>query len=213
MAAHLSAEPAYRAAFLHEAQVAAEVNHPNVVLVHRRGRSRGAALPRDGLDRRTKLRQLGEVSIGRAVALVRQVGARWTHCTRRASSTATSSRRTSSCTGEDHVYLLDFGVARRSEYTDARTNELVGGTPPTPRPHHQAPRPHRRPQRTGQRARLRQGHPPAPRTPPLPAAAPAPARRPQGQSLAFHLTSRRAADAAARSCPAGESGRAEWLRC
>ena len=30
---------------------------------------------------------------------------------------------------EDHAYLVDFGVARRSEYADARTNELVGGTP------------------------------------------------------------------------------------
>src|SRR3954466_3916177 len=41
MAAHLSAEPAYRAAFLHEAQVAAEVSHPHVVPVHAAGESDG----------------------------------------------------------------------------------------------------------------------------------------------------------------------------
>ncbi len=30
---------------------------------------------------------------------------------------------------EDHAYLVDFGVARRTEFADPRTNELVGGTP------------------------------------------------------------------------------------
>ena len=30
---------------------------------------------------------------------------------------------------EDHAYLVDFGVARRAEFADPRTNELVGGTP------------------------------------------------------------------------------------
>ena len=41
MAAHLSAEPAYHAAFLHEAHVAAEVSHPHVVPVHAAGEADG----------------------------------------------------------------------------------------------------------------------------------------------------------------------------
>src|SRR3954470_16115536 len=69
MAAHLSAEPAYRAAFLHEAHVAAEVSHPNVVPVHAAGEADGLLYLAMAWIDGPNLRQLGEVSIGRAVAL------------------------------------------------------------------------------------------------------------------------------------------------
>src|SRR4051794_20855938 len=76
MAAHLSAEPAYRAAFLHEAQVAAEVSHPHVVPVHAAGEADGllylAMAWIDGRDLRA-IATAGGMSVARAVTVVRQV--------------------------------------------------------------------------------------------------------------------------------------------
>src|SRR3954469_14796791 len=99
MAAHLSAEPAYRAAFLHEARVAAEVSHPHVVPVHAAGQAEGllymAMAWVDGHDLRV-LGSFGDLSAARAVAIVRQIARALDAVhTKRASSTATSSRPTS----------------------------------------------------------------------------------------------------------------------
>ena len=135
MAAHLSAEPAYRAAFLHEAHVAAEVSHPHVVPVHAAGEADGllymAMAWVEGRDLRV-LSSLGDLSAARAVVIVRQIAraldavhdAGIVHGDVKPSNVLVHRED-----GEDHAYLLDFGVARRTEYADPRTNELVGGTP------------------------------------------------------------------------------------
>ena len=73
MAAHLSAEPAYRAAFLHEAHVAAEVSHPNVVPVHAAGEADGLLYLAMAWIDGPNLREIGALSITRAITLVRQV--------------------------------------------------------------------------------------------------------------------------------------------
>ena len=135
MAAHLSAEPAYRAAFLHEAHVAAEVSHPHVVPVHAAGEADGllymAMAWVEGRDLRV-LSSLGDLSAARAVVIVRQI-ARALDAVHEAGIVHGDVKPSDVLVhredGEDHAYLLDFGVARRTEYADPRTNELVGGTP------------------------------------------------------------------------------------
>src|SRR4051812_24105743 len=135
MAAHLSAEPAYRAAFLHEARVAAEVSHPHVVPVHAAGQAEGllymAMAWVDGHDLRV-LASFGDLSAARAVAIVRQI-ARALDAVHEAGIVHGDVKPSNVLVhredGEDHAYLLDFGVARRTQYADPRTNELVGGTP------------------------------------------------------------------------------------
>ena len=135
MAAHLSAEPAYRAAFLHEAHVAAEVSHPHVVPVHAAGEADGllymAMAWVEGRDLRV-LSSLGDLSAARAVVIVRQI-ARALDAVHEAGIVHGDVKPSNVLVhredGEDHAYLLDFGVARRTEYADPRTNELVGGTP------------------------------------------------------------------------------------
>src|SRR3954470_15909840 len=131
MAAHLSAEPAYRAAFLHEAQVAAEVNHPHVVPVHAAGEADGllylAMAWIDGRDLRAIATADG-LSVARAITVVRQV-ARALDALHEAGivhgDIKPSNVLVHRADGEDHAYLVDFGVARRTEFADARTNELV----------------------------------------------------------------------------------------
>jgi serine/threonine-protein kinase len=132
MAAHLSAEPAYRAAFLHEAQVAAEVSHPHVVPVHAAGESDGllylAMAWIDGRNLR-ELANAGGLSAAHVVMLVRQI-ARALDAIHDAGIVHGDIKPSNILVHDsDHAYLLDFGVARRTAYADPRTNELVGGTP------------------------------------------------------------------------------------
>ncbi|HEY6891071.1 MAG TPA: protein kinase, partial [Solirubrobacter sp.] len=132
MAAHLSAQPAYRAAFLHEARVAAEVNHPHVVPVHAAGEADGllflAMAWIDGRDLR-ELARAGGLSAAHVVLLVRQV-ARALDAIHDAGIVHGDVKPSNVLVHDsDHAYLLDFGVARRAGYADPRTNELVGGTP------------------------------------------------------------------------------------
>ena len=96
MASHLSSEEAYRAAFLHEAHVASEVNHPHLVPVHAAGEADGrlylAMAWVDGQD-------LGEaaadgISGGGPPTRSSRSLARSRRCTTPGSSTATSSRPT-----------------------------------------------------------------------------------------------------------------------
>jgi predicted Ser/Thr protein kinase len=134
MAAHLSRADAYRAAFLHEAQVAAEVNHPHVVPVHAAGEADGllylAMAWIDGEDLGT-LRDAG-IGPARSVDITQQI-ARALQALHDAGivhgDVKPSNVIVHRAGGEDHAYLVDFGVARRTEFADPRTNELVGGTP------------------------------------------------------------------------------------
>ena len=115
MAAHLSAEPAYRAAFLHEAQVAAEVSHPNVVPVHAAGEADGLLYLAMAWIDGPNLREIGALSITRAITLVRQV-ARAIDALHEAGIVHGDIKPSNSLVHrEDHAYLVDFGVARRSE--------------------------------------------------------------------------------------------------
>ena len=132
MAAHLSAEPAYRAAFLREGEVAAEVSHPHVVPVHAAGEEGGllylAMAWIDGPDLR-RLATAGGLSAARIVSLVSQV-ARALDALHEAGIVHGDVKPSNVLVHrEDHAYLVDFGVARRSAFADPTTGELLGGTP------------------------------------------------------------------------------------
>lgn len=135
MAAHLSSGDAYRAAFLHEAQVAAEVSHPNVVPVHAAGEDGGllylAMAWIEGDDLR-ELARAGAIGNDGVIEAVRQV-ARALDALHEAGIVHGDVKPSNVIihrgSGDGHAYLVDFGVARRVNYADPRTNELVGGTP------------------------------------------------------------------------------------
>ncbi len=132
MTAHLSAESAYRAAFLREGEVAAEVSHPHVVPVHAAGEEGGllylAMAWIDGPDLR-RLATAGGLSAARIVSLVSQV-ARALDALHDAGIVHGDVKPSNVLVHrEDHAYLVDFGVARRSAFADPTTGDLLGGTP------------------------------------------------------------------------------------
>ena len=137
MAPALAADDAYRERFQRESQLAASIDHPNVIPVYEAGEFDGTLylIMRwvDGTDLRRLLKDSGRLEPGRAVRLLRPV----------ASALAAAHRRglvhrdvkpanvliARGDGGDDeHVYLTDFGIARRtdSEAPMTRTGVLVG---------------------------------------------------------------------------------------
>ena len=117
VAPELSQDDGFRARFLEETGLAASLEHPNVVPIYDAGEVDGPAVPRHALRRGT-----GPEGLWRATARSsprapsgspRRSPPRSTRRTSTASSTATSSPRTCSSTRNEHVYLTDFGLARR----------------------------------------------------------------------------------------------------
>ena len=98
----LARDPTFQARFRREAQSAASLNHPAIVAVYDTGEDNvaGDGLPYivmeyvDGSTLR-ELLQSGRLLPERALEITDGLLPRWTTATGRASSTATSSRRTS----------------------------------------------------------------------------------------------------------------------
>ena len=133
MAAHLSAEPAYRAAFLHEAQVAAEVSHPNVVPVHAAGEADGLLYLAMAWIDGPNLREIGAPSITRAITLVRQVARAIDALHEAGIVHGTSSRPTSSSTARTTpTWSTSASRAAASTPTPGRASSSAGPRP-TPR--------------------------------------------------------------------------------
>ena len=136
IAPRLAQDDAFRERFGRESHLAASIEHPNVIPVYEAGELEGTLylIMRwvDGTDLRAMLAADGRLSPARAVKLLRPV----------ASALAAAHRRglihrdvkpanvliaSGDDEQEEHVYLTDFGIARRAD-TDSvtRTGVLVG---------------------------------------------------------------------------------------
>ena len=124
IAPELAADPDFRERFQRESLLVASIDHPNVIPIYEAGELDGTLylIMRwvDGTDLRTLLTTSGRLSPDRAIKLVRPV----------ASALAATHRRglvhrdikpaniliaRSDEEDEDHVYLTDFGIARRTD--------------------------------------------------------------------------------------------------
>ena len=117
--------------FLREIRIAAGLQHPHILPLLRLGRGGRAALLRDAVrGGRVAARPAAAraaLAVGRGAAdRAGRWRTRWTTRTRRASSTATSSRRTSCCSG-GHALVADFGIARAVEPRAARADRDRAG--------------------------------------------------------------------------------------
>jgi serine/threonine-protein kinase len=125
----------YRERFQRESQLTASIDHPNVIPVYEAGELDGRLylVMRwvDGTDLRTMLAGSGPLSTGRAIGLLRPV----------ASALAAAHRRglvhrdikpanvliARGGEFDEHIYLTDFGIARRTDGESiTRTGVLVG---------------------------------------------------------------------------------------
>lgn len=136
IAPELAADKDYRERFQRESLLAASIDHPNVIPVYEAGELDGTLylIMRwvEGPDLRTLLTTSGRVSPGRAIRLLRPV----------ASALAAAHRRglvhrdikpgnvlvaRGDEKDDDHVYLTDFGIARRTDGESVtRTGVFVG---------------------------------------------------------------------------------------
>ena len=137
MAPQLAQDTDYRERFQRESHIAASIDHPNVIPVYEAGELDGTLflIMRwvDGTDLRALLGSCGRLQPARTVRLLRPV----------ASALAAAHRRglvhrdvkpanvliaRSDGEEDEHVYLTDFGIARRTEGEAAmtRTGVLVG---------------------------------------------------------------------------------------
>jgi len=131
----LAADPGFRARFERESRLAASLDHPNVVPVYAAGEDAGVLYIAmrfvDGTDLRTLIRRDGRVAPDRAARIVAQVGSALdtahdqglVHRDVKPANILLSNR-----SGEEHVYLTDFGLTKRSASSGGMTGsgEWVG---------------------------------------------------------------------------------------
>ncbi len=137
MAPQLAEDLGYRERFQRESHLAASIDHPNVIPVYEAGELDGTLylIMRwvDGTDLRELLSSSGRLSPARAVRLLRPVASALSAAHRRGLvHRDIKPANVLLARGEDdegeHVYLTDFGIARRTtgERAVTRTGVLVG---------------------------------------------------------------------------------------
>jgi serine/threonine protein kinase/streptogramin lyase len=136
IAPELAADEGYRERFQRESHLAASIDHPNVIPVYEAGELDGRLylIMRwvEGTDLRTLLSNSARVSPGRAVRLLRPVALALAAAHRRGLvhrdiKPANVLIARSEEEYEDHVYLTDFGIARRTDGESiTRTGMFVG---------------------------------------------------------------------------------------
>ena len=117
IAPELSRYERFRERFLTRVELAASLDHPNVIPIYNAGRARGPALPRHALCGRLAisrpLLREGPLDPGRAIAMCSQVAAaldarsrsRLVHRDVKPSNVLLDT--------QEHVYLADFGLSQR----------------------------------------------------------------------------------------------------
>ncbi len=137
IAADLAEDADYRERFERESRLAASIDHPNIIPVYEAGDFDGTLylIMRwvDGTDLRTLLKHSGRLSPSRAVRLMRPVAAALAAAHRaglvhRDIKPANVLLARGDTEDEEHVYLTDFGIARRTSGESAmtRTGVFVG---------------------------------------------------------------------------------------
>ncbi len=137
IAGDLAGDGDYRERFERESRIAAAIDHPNIIPVYEAGESDGTLylIMRwvDGTDLRTLLRSSGPLAPVRAVRLLRPVAAALSAAHRaglvhRDIKPANVLIARGDSEDEEHVYLTDFGIARRTSGESAmtRTGMFVG---------------------------------------------------------------------------------------
>ena len=124
LAPQLSDDARFRERFARESQLAASIDHPNVIPIYEAGEAEGrmfiAMRYVDGTDLQTTLRESGPLQPARALGIVRQVAealdaahARGlVHRDVKPANILIS--RMAGSDGRDHVYLSDFGLTTRA---------------------------------------------------------------------------------------------------
>jgi serine/threonine-protein kinase len=124
LAPQLAEDERFRERFVRESRLAASLDHPNVIPIFEAGASGGdlfiAMRYVEGTDLRTLLHEDGALEPGRAVAIVRQIGAALDAAHEQGlvhrdvkPGNVLLARQRGSEVGE-HVYLSDFGLTKRS---------------------------------------------------------------------------------------------------
>jgi serine/threonine-protein kinase len=136
IAPELAADKDYRERFQRESHLAASIDHPNVIPVYEAGELDGTLYLMmrwvEGTDLRTLLATSGGVSPGRAIRLLRPVASALAAAHRRGLvhrdiKPANVMIARSDEENEDHIYLTDFGIARRNDGESlTRTGMFVG---------------------------------------------------------------------------------------
>jgi serine/threonine protein kinase len=132
----LAADKDYRERFQRESHLAASIDHPNVIPVYEAGELDGTLYLMmrwvEGTDLRTLLTTSGSLSPGRAIRLLRPVASALAAAHRRGLvhrdiKPANVMIARSDEENEDHIYLTDFGIARRIDGESlTRTGVFVG---------------------------------------------------------------------------------------
>ncbi|MEX2203835.1 MAG: serine/threonine-protein kinase [Actinomycetota bacterium] len=132
LSAELAADDAFRSRFVRESQLAAGLEHPNIVPVYEAGEAEGqlfiAMRYVRGTDLRTLLTREGPFEPDRTIALLRPVAAALDAAHRRGlvhRDVKPANILIATDEGEEHVYLSDFGL---SKHTSSRSGLTKTGT-------------------------------------------------------------------------------------
>lgn len=127
----LSDDEEFRSRFIRESQLAASLEHPNILPIYDAGEDDGeiylAMRYVEGGDLRVQLKQLGRLPVDRTVTIVRQI-ALALDVAHTAGLVHRDVKPANILLGaEDHAYLSDFGLARRSSSASlTRTGMFLG---------------------------------------------------------------------------------------
>jgi serine/threonine protein kinase len=138
IAPELATDSDYRERFQRESHLAASIDHPNIIPVYEAGELDGTLYLMmrwvEGTDLRTLITTSGRVSPGRAIRLLRPVASALAAAHRRGlvhrdvkPANVLVARGDEEDDDDDHVYLTDFGIARRTDGESVtRTGVFVG---------------------------------------------------------------------------------------